>query len=75
MASEMPRPAEVARTADPWWVVTAHLLIVTVFGVVAVVARADAGLVLPIAVMACAALRWNGPWPSVTFGGKHDRDR
>jgi hypothetical protein len=60
--------------ATPWWAPTLHLAVVVAFGLIAVAWHADPRLVAFVAVMACAALRWNGPWPTITFGGKRDAD-
>jgi len=57
------------------WRPTIHLVAVLVFGMVAIALRADARIVAVIGVMVCAALRWNGPWPTITFGSRNDRDR
>jgi hypothetical protein len=59
---------------EPWWVRTVHLALVAVLGGLAILVRADPRLVLGIAVMACAALGWTGPWPTITFGGRRDPD-
>lgn len=56
------------------WRPTIHLVAVLVFGTVAIALRADARVVGVIGVMVCAALRWNGPWPTITFGSKTERD-
>ena len=56
------------------WLPTVHLFAVLAFGIVAIVLGADAGVVGVIGVMACAALGWRGPWPTIVIGGRPPTD-
>lgn len=68
-------PTEPAPPADGRrWLPTVHLFAVLAFGIAAIALGADAGVVGVIGVMACAALGWHGPWPTIVVGGRPPAD-